>query len=197
MLNVGLKPDRVFQSILDEALTFALDRLSDELCELEEAGLEQTAELFDRAGAIRELAKLLEAHRSRSVFLPTPYHSLILYEVLATFVDIRNDTRKDALLDGTDEPWAAFGGVAVREVDLDSLLDVYFPDMDFLIDPTVLDGLTEAGKERLGFTEQIFGIVHRLPPHPEELQLLECEPPDPLDPPLFKAGEDYPWFPPE
>jgi hypothetical protein len=110
---------------------------------------------------------------------------------------VRNDTCRGALLDGAEELWATFGGVRVREIDFHGLLDAYFPDMDFLIDPTVLDGLTEAGREMMGFKEQIFGVVNRLPPHPEELELLECEPPDPPDPPLFKAGEDYPRFPTE
>lgn len=197
MLRFDARPDRVFQGILDAALTLAIDQLKDELCELGEVGLERTAELLDPAGAARELARLLEAHRSPKTFLPTPYHFLILYEVLETFVDIRNDTRRDALLDGVEDLWAAFGGVAIKDIDFDGLLDAYFIDLDFLFDPKVLNGLTEAGREMLGFKEQVFGVVNGLPPHPEELQLLECEPPDPPARPLFKAGEGYPRFPAE
>jgi hypothetical protein len=187
-------PDCVFQDILDAALTLAMDRLKDELCELEEAGLERTAELFDRAGATRELARLLEAHRSPRTFLPTPYHFLILYEVLQTFVDIRNDTCREAPFGDAEELWSAFGGVRIKDIDFDGLLDAYFPDLDFLFDPKVLNRLADAGRQMMGFKEQVFGIVNRLPPHPEELQLLECEPPDAPARPLFEAGKDYPRF---
>ncbi len=52
-------------------------------------------------------------------------------------------------------------------------------------------------KERLGFSQETFGVVHSLKPHPSELELEIMEIPANWswrEEKFFKPGEDYPFI---
>ena len=82
MLRFDHRPDRVFQAIVHDALEFVADLLEDEYCDLDGIGLESLT-IFGKDGLVKQIRRLLEAHRSPKVFMPTDYHFLILFEVLA------------------------------------------------------------------------------------------------------------------
>ena len=67
---------------------------------------------------------------------------------------------------------ASRGTLPVGPIDFDQVVDRYFWDTDFLLDPTTLAALGPEGRESLGVSDEVFGIAHRLPPHPEELKIL-------------------------
>jgi hypothetical protein len=50
-------------------------------------------------------------------------------------------------------------------------------DTDFLVDRSTLAGLGPEGRESLDISDEVFGIAHALPPHPEELKITPWEEP--------------------
>jgi hypothetical protein len=56
-------------------------------------------------------------------------------------------------------------------IDFDALVDWYFWDTDCLLEAATFDQLDAEAKQRLGFTEGVFGVVQGLSPHPDELVL--------------------------
>ena len=119
--------------------------------------------------------------------MPTDYHFLILYEVLDTFIEIRNDSYDDEL-------WSVFGGVRIRDIDFELIVDRYFWDLDFLMTPDEVNEMTPEAKQLMRFSDELFGVVNRLRPHDEELVMPECDPMPTEGVVLFKDGEDYPYL---
>ena len=190
MLRFARRPDKVFHSILDAALEFVLDHLRDEYTSDDMLPLDTCVQTIDRPRLTREVEKLREAHNSPKAFMPTEYHFLILYEVLESFIALRNDGHIGR------EVWHSFAGVGIAEVHWDEVLDLYFWDTDFLLSADDINALSESQKEMMGFTETTFGAANKLPPHDDELVLEECPleslSPAPVD--MFKDGEDYPYW---
>ena len=60
-------------------------------------------------------------------------------------------------------------------IDFDGLVDTYFWDTDFLLDAETFSQLDAEAKKKLAFSESLFGVIHGLPPHPEELVLRKSD----------------------
>ena len=93
-----------------------------------------------------------------------------------------------------EHPLEEFDGIRVRDIDVDSILEDYFWDTDFLFDPAEFEKLGVEGRENMGFSEEAFGVVNGLRPHPDELVLKKGKAEPPLEILLFRDGEDYPFF---
>lgn len=164
MLRWQFQPDEAFAAILDSSLSISIERLSDHLAgtipEVEVVSLlgSRIWELFDAQQLLTELQKLLMAHRSAKLYMPTDYHFLILHEVLQLQISLHNDR-----VSSRGQP-LAFGSVLLGHVDFDFVSD-YFWDEDFLFDPTVMSSLPEEDKAALGFNEETFTLVQGLKPH--------------------------------
>ena len=124
------------------------------------------AALFDGEELLAELRKLLQAHRSPKLFMPSDVHFLLLHEVLQHEIERHNDRVFD-----TGQP-VACGDVRLLLIDFDFVRD-FFWDLDFLLEPEVMERVSEKAKERLGFNPELFGVVQGLKPHPQELELKE------------------------
>jgi hypothetical protein len=174
MLRWQFQPDEAFAAILESSLSISIKWLSDQLAETivkpDIASLFGTRiwELFDAQQLHAELQKLLLAHRSAKLYMPTDYHFLILHEVLQLQISRHNERVANA-----GQP-LAFGSVWLAHVDFDFVRD-YFWDEDFLFDPAVMASLPEKGKAAMGFNKETFALVQGLKPHPKELELKEVE----------------------
>jgi hypothetical protein len=192
MLSWQFQPDEAFAAILDNSLSICIDQLGDQLAAKIAAtdGACQVGtriwELFDPGQLLGELQKLLTAHRSVKLYMPTDYHFLILHEVLELQIISHND-----LVSAFDQP-LAFGSVLLGHVDFD-FVRYYFWDEDFLLDPEVMASLSEEQKAALGFNQETFALVQGLKPHPQELELREVDAEPESGQNYYRRGECYPY----
>ncbi|MCZ6689787.1 MAG: hypothetical protein O7H41_09305 [Planctomycetota bacterium] len=198
MLRFSTEPDLAFAEFLATSLEYEIDQLRDP-DDSDEGVLanysSRTRAIFNRQELQAQLEKLLEAHRSPAIYKLTDYHFLILHDVLQTHTEVHNDSLE---LSGEVR---RYGDVVLGKIDVDAVLDVYFFDTDFLIDPEDLDALGGERKEMMGFAEDTWGVVNELKPHPEELSLRDASPDcfadDQDNERLYEPGEDYPVEPSE
>lgn len=128
---------------------------------------EMSLELFEPLGkdaVVTILADFLKAHRDTNVvFAATDYHFLMLYRCLQLATAKHNAGLKSGgppLFDGVNEPVAT-----------DTIVTELFWDIDFLSPPELLDDIPVSERDALGFSPEICGIMHKLSPHPDELEL--------------------------
>ncbi|MGA1825018.1 MAG: hypothetical protein ACMUIP_10195 [bacterium] len=199
MLRFATVPDEAFQAILEAFLEISIDMLKDSLQSGEggnnvfDGYLEQTRALFTPQELLNELEKLLKAHRSPDLYMPTDYHFLLLYDVLSQLVDFHNDTLQDE--GGKKE----YGSICIGKIDFYALTDCYFWDLDFLLNAEVINKMHPDFKKTMGFNKETFGVVNRLRPDPKELELQivhEEEEPQQAES-YYKRGEAYPYHDPE
>lgn len=196
MMIWPFQPDEAFAAILESSLSICIDQLGDRLgdqlaatnAETDGACLAGTRiwELFDPSQLLGELQKLLTAHRSTKLYMPTDYHFLMLYEVLEVQISYHNNR-----VSACGHP-LAFGSVLLGLVDFDFVRD-YFWDEDFLLDPEAMASLSEENKVGLGFNQETFALVQGLKPHPQELELQEVNTKPEPGRNYYKRGESYPY----
>ena len=196
MLRWQFQPDEAFAAILDSSLRICIDQLGDYLsdhlagttAEVEFVWLDGTRiwELFDPSQLLGELQKLLTAHRSAKLYMPSDYHFLILHEVLKLQISSHNGR-----VSACGQP-LSFGSVLLGQVDFDFVRD-YFWDEDFLLDPEVMASLSEENKTALGFNQETFALVQGLKPHPQELELQEVDAETESGQNYYKRGKCYPY----
>src|SRR5207302_3481566 len=85
---------------------------------------------FTATSSFDVLAQLSCASRNPIVYCPTDYHWLLLYEVLQNFCVKHND-----LAPAAPKGWRPIGEFKLSEIDFHALVDIYFWDTDFLIEP--------------------------------------------------------------
>jgi hypothetical protein len=181
-----------FQSSLSaaarETITYCLEVSADDLLDLYEdheawaAAYPLSSTCFSRDLAQKPLLDLLEKLLAPELYMATDYHWLLMYECLEKEIAIFNDEPVPSVVERlrtlTTEQDTSYlrlpnrstgtGGVAI---DFDQFIDVYFWDTDFLTDAETLSDLTPEAKRQLGFSGEVFGVTHRLAPHPDELIL--------------------------
>ena len=167
-----MKPDPVFQAIVDTALEFVKDTIL--IMDLESldvnpdwAGMfPELAALFTRRSAVTVIDQLLAASRDSRVYRLTNYHWLMLYVCLRFYCE----NHEDLAADQPNGLWPV-GSYEIGSIAFEQLIDRYFWDTDFAFETEVVDGLGPEGREYAGVADEVFGIAHSLPPHPEELQI--------------------------
>jgi hypothetical protein len=175
MLRFAMPPDRVFSAILHAALEFTRDTLADLAGEAEDywgAQYPNAARCLPADTAATLLDQLAAASRDAPLYQLTDYHWLLLYDCLRVYCDIHNDDVKEA-----SQGLLPVGPYEVGAIDFNQVVDLYFWDTDFLMDPATLAALGPEGRESLDISDEVFGIAHRLSPHPEELTILPWDGP--------------------
>ena len=195
MIRFSSTPDKCFQGIVTEAIEFFIDEFKnwgDEPDEIMDSHIEEVREMFDAPTLVMTLEKLLEAHQAPGLYMPTDYHFLVLYDVLELTIDLHNDL----VVEETSPQ--KIGGSLLGEINFDWIADYYFWDLDFLSSPQDMNNLSSDAKRIIGFSKETFGVVNRMAPHPEELELkLVNEKAELGANEFYLQGEDYPYYPPE
>ncbi len=191
MLYFSVKPDAVFFEIVLGSLELSYDHLRGDHIPDDMAMntfYEQTEKIFSRKELLSQGEKLLNAHKSKKLFRLTDYHFLILYNIISQAVSFHNDPI------GKKEE-ALFSYLKIKIIDMDILTSSYFWDTDFFIPPDNFNKIPAEEKERLGFSEETFDVIHCLKPHPDEIKLSIVELPDDWrEGDYDKPGEDYPYL---
>jgi len=160
------------------------DELADPSVESEDwaANHPESAQCFTREQARATLLDLREKLDLPEEYIPTDYHWLFLYECLETEIAILNDSRPldmirrlRGLADPRDRSYLRLPahpkGRVGFHIDFGAFADMYFWDTDFFLDPELFSQLDAHEKQSLGANPEIFGVINRLVPHPEELVL--------------------------
>ncbi len=133
MLYFARKPDLIFTAILHAALESEGESIKGFVnsdADLWEACYPESSRYLTAATCLDVLIQLFCASRDPIVYCPTDYHWLLLYEVLQNFCVIHND-----LAPAAPKGWRPIGEFKLSEIDFDALVDIYFWDTDFLIEP--------------------------------------------------------------
>ena len=111
-----------------------------------------------------QLWRLRERLNSDTLYQPTDYHWLLLYECLRSYCDCFDDEPPGDVYKLQHH---------IESIDFDWLVDCYFWDTDFLSDD--ISNLTVKQRRELGISAQAFGLTAGMKPHPEELELEVCD----------------------
>lgn len=188
MLYFANRPDPAFQAIVRGALESAIDDLKDtENEDVLSLFYPETRRCFDRSILLRECQRLLDAHVSPALFQVTDYHFLILEDTVSRIVEQHNEEYKDE----GEHPYIS---LSLRHIDMPAIQDAYFWDMDFLLSPDDYDNIPPASKNCMRFSKELFGVVHGLRPHDEELTITEIPVSENWREPegFYQPREDYP-----
>lgn len=110
-----------------------------------------------------------------------------MHDVIYTAVCLHNDFAQSGE--------ALFSDLKIKHIDFGCVTDIFFWDENFLISSDIFDNLLPDAKRSLNFSEETFGVVHGLKPHPEEVKLKAIKIPKGWESSdIYKAGEDYPFI---
>lgn len=195
MLRWQSPPDSAFTSIVTACLELSIDEVETQMeyetkdDEILGSFYPQVSSTFTASEVVDELKKLLEAHKSDSLYIPTDYHFLLLHSALDYWIEFHNDN-----VDFQNQVTKFFGGLEIGQIDFSLLCDIYFWDEDFLLTPDQLNLSAEA-KKMMGFSDETFSVVNHMPPHPDELVLKQVdEKRGTGNESLYRPGEPYPYF---
>ncbi len=167
MLRFENKPDEIFVLLINEAIEdmicyIEMDDDVDARQDALKASMPRSSELFDARGAMDQLGALRECLNSDTLYKPTDYHWLLLYECLRSYCDYFNDER--------------IGDVyklhKIEHIDFESLIECYFWDTDFLNDD--IPNVSLEVRQMMGVSSETFGLTAGMKPHPDELVLAVC-----------------------
>jgi hypothetical protein len=184
MLRFQACPDRVFTAILHEALELGVALLSVHRTRLRPAELRQrdtvyaslyprTAKFFARPDALDMMTALLAASQDAAVYQITDFHWLALYECLAVFCALHNDS-----VEPKRRKMRAVGLYRIGPIDFDFIVDHFFWDTDFLLGQDLLELSFDQRHGQLGVSDEAFSIAAGLRPHPDELRIVPRTEPD-------------------
>lgn len=188
MLRFQRAPDAVFQAILRDGLSYAINFISDMRSESDPDGAlsrEDFTNVFPAAGKVFPPALAAETLRDLFTCLDRPeiyylndYHYLLLYDVLNSLSEIHND-RVSMARNKKDGKEASFvDPFSIEKIDFDEIVELYFFDIDFLTSPEVMLNLPSWFKQT--YNPEAFALSQGLLPHPEELALKVDTIEDPL-----------------
>lgn len=168
MLYFRTKPDPVFMVLVDQALQCELRifrRISAEN-DLDSWFVEypRLEPIFTPYSAMVALEDLLRAHAQATVYRPTDFHWLTIYECLKNYCLWHNDRLLEK-----GEPFLVLQGYRFGYLEFENILERYFWDQDFLILPPS----DEPGQNcACGFidTELSEDLSMGLRPHPSHLR---------------------------
>jgi hypothetical protein len=146
----------------------------------------RSAQCLPRQRAREVLLDLLDKLRQPQTYVPTTYHWQLMYECLACHIEYLNDAAEPQVVAALkasrvpqDAAYLAFPrdryGQEGVSIDFEAFIDMYFWDIDFLLDASTYAQLGAAAKQQLGFRADVFGVLSGLLPHPAELALKTVE----------------------
>ena len=178
MLRFQNYPDKIFMAILEDGITFMIDQLNTIISSLDHIGDRKSAfnDLLPFAGrvftcetALKTLKRMLACHRRPGLYYLNDYHYLLLYDTLQCLCEVHNDTVKEASCMNEVKMASKVGKYYIEKIFFDRLIEIYFYDIDFLINSETMRDLGIEERKGLGINEETFGISQGLAPHPEEL----------------------------
>ena len=192
MLRFAKAPDAVFQAILRDGLSYAIDFISDMRAESDPDGSisrEDFANFFPAAGkvfpprlAAETLRNLFKCLDRPEIYYLNDYHYLLLYDVLDFLSEIHNDHVSMAR-NKRDRKEASFvDPFFIEQIHFDEIVELYFFDIDFLTSSEVMLNIPSWFKQT--YNPEAFALSQGLLPHPEELALNIDTTEDPL---LYKV----------
>jgi hypothetical protein len=78
---------------------------------------------------------------------------------------------RDCKTDEDRKQVSQIGDFYIEELLFDELIDIYFYDTDFLLNPEDIFPLGMDDRKALDLSDETYAISHGLSPHPEELEL--------------------------
>jgi hypothetical protein len=146
----------------------------------------RAAQCFSRQRAREVLLDLRDKLHQPQTYVPTTYHWLLIYECLSFHIECLNDDPGPQVVAALkasqvaqDAAYLAFPrdghGREGVSIDFEAFLDMYFWDIDFLLDASTYEQLGASAKQQLGYRADVFGVVSGLLPHPAELVLKTVE----------------------
>ncbi len=179
MLRFAEEPDLIFTDILQNALdnmifelTIILKKSKPEDKQEEYSIFMPTScTVFGLEVAIKTLTELLDYLLKPEIYDLTDYHYLLLYESLDMFCCSFNEYLQYETDELERKRLRTLGGHVVERLEFTAIVELYFYDEDFLYLGEDLDSIAPELKKQIGFSDEVFGISHKLAPHPEELEL--------------------------
>lgn len=179
MLRFQRPPDAVFQAILRDSLDFSIDFIDiltennehDEPRAREEmkADCPAMAKVFTPSLARNTLWNLRKRLDRPEIYSLNNYHYLLLFDVIAYYADIHNDTVAMSET-GEERTEAIFvDPFYIESIDVVGLLDLYFFDTDFLTDAETMLNIPDWFRQ--SYSPETFGLSQGMLPHAEELEL--------------------------
>jgi hypothetical protein len=146
----------------------------------------RSAQCLPRQRARQVLLELRDKLQQPQTYVPTTYHWLLIYECLHFHIECLNDAPGPHVVDALkalrapqDAAYLAFPraghGREGVSIDIEAFIEVYFWDIDFLLDPSIYEQLGAPAKQQLGYRADLFGVLLGLLPHPAELVLKTVE----------------------
>src|SRR5271169_2375250 len=170
MLRFATTPDTVFQAILRNGIGFVIDNIVELLRHhhreesLAQEEFEKTypliGKVFTPSLARDTLKELLECLDRPEVYDLNGYHYLLLYTALEFFIEVRNDMVESSQSVEERINMSSIDPFFIDYVDFVGLVELYFPDTDFLTTPEVMLNLPPEHKEM--FNPEIFPISQGL-----------------------------------
>jgi hypothetical protein len=119
-------------------------------------------------------------------YVLTEYHWLLLYECLQGEMAVLNDLPLPCLMErlrtlavAQDRAYLSLPAASQDHtsfyIDCEVFIERYFWDTDVLMVAEILSRLSAEAKQHLGLSDALFGVVHGLAPHPDELVLQRVE----------------------
>ena len=184
MLRFQSHPDRVFTAILKDCIVLMTDEIYDTVS-FENSKEEFTEELhyllpnarkvFTPRTALTTLKEMMVCLENPQLYYLNDYHYLLLYDTLSTMCELHND----AVIEADDKndriEIAQIGDYYIEELLFDEMVDIYFYDIDFLLNPDGTFDLGLKGRKSMDVSDKTFAISQGLVPHPEELSLTVLE----------------------
>jgi len=178
MLRFQTSPDKIFMAILQDGITLMIDQLntvkssmnySEDRRSVLENLLPFADRVFNYETALKTLKRMLVCHRRPGLYYLNDYHYLLLYDTLQCLCEVHNVRVKEASSINEKKRASKVGGYYIEEINFDYLIDIYFYDIDFLINSETMRELGIEERKGLGINDETFGISQGLAPHPEEL----------------------------
>jgi hypothetical protein len=207
MLRFQSHPDKVFTAILKDSIDLMTDEIHDavsfaksteELSEYLNSFLPNASKVFNPQTALNTLNEMLVCLEKPQLYQLNDYHYLLLYDTLSNLCDLHNDAVREAETKADRKQISQIGNYYIEKLLFDEMVDIYFYDIDFLINPEEVFQLGIEGRKSMDVSEATFAISQGLAPHPEELSLVVHEGETPIEtdssPYFGRKSKVYPDF---
>lgn len=170
MLRFETPPDRIFMAILEESISLMIDLIREIKAVKDLPGneleylLPTAGKVFGPLTAIKTLKRILACNKRPGLYRLNDYHYLLLYDTLQYFCEIHNDMVKEAHSGFEKQRMSKVGAFYIERIDFDALIDIYFYDIDFLMDGDTMIGLGLERRKELGLNDETFGISQGMAP---------------------------------
>lgn len=207
MLRFQSHPDKVFTAILKDGIELMIDeyhnaeyftKSKEEASEYLKPYLPNASKVFNPETALNTLKEMLTCLGKPQLYQLNDYHYLLLYDTLSNLCDLHNAAVRECETEEDRKQLSQIGDYFIEELLFDEILDIYFYDIDFLLNPEDVFKMGMDVRKGMDVSDETYAIGQGLAPHPEELELKvhKTETPIEIDPsPYFGSkSKVYPDF---